>query len=258
MILVTGPTGSGKSTTLYSLLQILNKEDVNIVSLEDPVEYYMDGVNQSQVRHDIGYTFASGLRQILRQDPDIIMIGEIRDGETAELAVHAALTGHIVLSTLHTNTATGVIPRLVDMKVDSFLLPAALNLMAGQRLLPQLCENCKLPEEPAPDVLMAIEAELKLIPDDMKADIKKPYKIYRAQGCPKCKNKGYLGRTALFEVFQMTKQLAEIVSHGGVDENKIEAESRRQQMITLRGDGILKALRGLIPIEEVLRETVET
>ncbi len=258
MILVTGPTGSGKSTTLYSLLQILNKEDVNIVSLEDPVEYYMDGVNQSQVRHDIGYTFASGLRQILRQDPDIIMIGEIRDGETAELAVHAALTGHIVLSTLHTNTATGVIPRLVDMKVDSFLLPAALNLMAGQRLLPQLCNNCKIPEDPAPDVLKAIQDELKLIPEDMKADLKPPYKIYRAQGCAKCKNKGYIGRTALFEVFQMTKQLAEIISHGGVDENKIQEESRRQQMVTLRGDGILKALHGLIPIEEVLRETVET
>jgi type IV pilus assembly protein PilB len=258
MILVTGPTGSGKSTTLYSLLQILNKEDVNIVSLEDPVEYYMDGVNQSQVRHDIGYTFASGLRQILRQDPDIIMIGEIRDGETAELAVHAALTGHIVLSTIHTNTATGVIPRLVDMKVDSFLLPAALNLMAGQRLLPQLCNNCKIPEDPAPDVLKAIQDELKLIPEDMKADLKPPYKIYRAQGCAKCKNKGYIGRTALFEVFQMTKQLAEIISHGGVDENKIQEESRRQQMVTLRGDGILKALHGLIPIEEVLRETVET
>ena len=147
MILLTGPTGSGKTTTLYSFLQQLNKENVNIVSLEDPVEYFVSGVNQSQVRPEIGYDFASGLREILRQDPDVIMVGEIRDNETAALAVQAALTGHIVLSTLHTNNSAGVIPRLIDMKVEPFLLPVAMNLMISQRLVGVLCPSCKAQEE---------------------------------------------------------------------------------------------------------------
>ncbi|MCL5004673.1 MAG: GspE/PulE family protein, partial [Patescibacteria group bacterium] len=146
MILITGPTGSGKTTTLYAAMQALNKDDINIVSLEDPVEYFMDGLNQSQVKPEIGYDFASGLRQILRQDPDVIMVGEIRDNETAALAIHSALTGHIVLSTLHTNNAVGVIPRLIDMKVEPFLLPSSLNLMVGQRLISRLCQQCKQEE----------------------------------------------------------------------------------------------------------------
>jgi len=150
MILITGPTGSGKTTTLYAVMQILNKDGVNIVSLEDPVEYFIDGLNQSQVRPEIGYDFASGLRQILRQDPDVIMVGEIRDNETAGLAIHAALTGHIVLSTLHTNNSVGVVPRLINMGVEPFLLPASLNLMLGQRLIPRLCAKCRKPEK-APD-----------------------------------------------------------------------------------------------------------
>jgi type IV pilus assembly protein PilB len=149
MILITGPTGSGKTTTLYAAMQILNKDDVNIVSLEDPVEYFIEGLNQSQVRPEIGYDFPSGLRQILRQDPDVIMVGEIRDNETANLAIHAALTGHIVLSTLHTNNSLGVIPRLINMKVEPFLLPPSLNLMLAQRLLPRLCQKCKKAEKPA-------------------------------------------------------------------------------------------------------------
>lgn len=165
MILITGPTGSGKSTTLYALMQKLNHEEVNIVSLEDPVEYYIEGVNQSQVRPEIGYDFASGLREILRQDPDVIMVGEIRDIETADLAVHSALTGHIVLSTLHTNSATGVIPRLIDMKIEPFLLPSTINLIISQRLVSRLCDACKHKVYAPKDAELLIERSLASLPE---------------------------------------------------------------------------------------------
>ncbi len=256
MILITGPTGSGKTTTLYALLQLLNKESVNIVSLEDPVEYFVEGVNQSQVRPEIGYDFASGLRQILRQDPDVIMVGEIRDNETAALAVHAALTGHIVFSTLHTNNAAGVIPRLLDMKIDAFLLPSALNLMASQRLVGVLCQKCKTGQAPSSEIASIIQKELAKLPAEVKAGAPKEIKIYHSAGCPECGSKGIVGRTALFEIMEMTKELAPITESGG-SENKIMEESRRQGMITLRQDGILKALQGLVSIEEVLKETSE-
>ncbi len=257
MILLTGPTGSGKTTSLYALMQILNTQKVNIVSLEDPVEYFMDGLNQSQVRPDIGYDFASGLRQILRQDPDVIMIGEIRDTETAKLAIHAALTGHIVLSTLHTNNAISVIPRLLDMGVDKFLLPTALNLMAAQRLIRRLCEVCKKADEPPADVLKIIEAELSIMPDKAKAEIKSPYKIYHAPGCDQCHQKGYSGRVAIFEVFEMTRKLAEAVNVS-INEKIILEEAKSQGMLNLRQDGIIKALKGMVSIEDVLGETVAT
>lgn len=257
MILMTGPTGSGKTTTLYALMQILNTEDVNIVSLEDPVEYFIDGLNQSQVRPDIGYDFASGLRQILRQDPDVIMIGEIRDSETAKLAIHAALTGHIVLSTLHTNNAAGVIPRLLDMGADRFLLPSALNLMAAQRLIRRLCEDCKKIQEPSPDMLKIIRSEVESLPGGIKKNLREPYKVYRAEGCSKCRETGYTGRVAIFEVFQMNRSLAQTIDTE-INEGKILEEARRQGMLTLRQDGIIKALQGIVSIEDVLRETVET
>ena len=257
MVLITGPTGSGKTTTLYAIMQILNTEDVNVVSLEDPVEYFMDGLNQSQVRPEIGYDFASGLRQILRQDPDVIMIGEIRDTETAELAVHAALTGHIVLSTLHTNNSIGVIPRLVDMGVQGFLLPAALNLMLAQRLVPKMCSNCKKPEPASAEIQQIIKKELSKLPPDAKAKTYgEPYQIYRAAGCDVCKGKGSIGRLALFEILKMTPELEKIINSGPT-EGKILEEAKRQGIISLRQDGILKALEGLVSIEEVLRETTE-
>ncbi len=256
-VLLTGPTGSGKTTTLYALMQILNKQDVNIVSLEDPVEYTLDGVNQSQVKPEIGYDFASGLREILRQDPDIIMVGEIRDKETAELSVHAALTGHIVLATLHTNSAAGVIPRLVDMGVEPFLLPSAVNLMAAQRLVGRLCSKCRKAEDPSPQLLEIIKTELKLIPPEAVADLATPYKIYHAPGCSSCGGKGIVGRIAIFEVFQMTPQLADILN-SGINENKILEEMRRQKTVFLRSDGILKALQGMVAIEDVLKETKES
>lgn len=253
MILITGPTGSGKSTTLYSLLNILNHDDINIVSLEDPVEYYMDGVAQSQIKPEIGYTFASGLRHILRQDPDVIMVGEIRDSETAKLAVHAALTGHIVLSTLHTNNAVGVIPRLVDMDVEQFLLPPSLNLAIAQRLVRRLCTECRKEIKPSPAIEEMIKHEIEGMPDETKKEIKKPFKIYEAPGCKACIS-GTKGRIAIFEVISMTKQLEEIVVKS-FTENSILGEAERQGMITMKQDGILKALKGLVSIDEVLRAT---
>lgn len=256
MVLITGPTGSGKSTTLYALLQKLNEVSVNIVSLEDPVEYFVSGVNQSQVRPEIGYDFASGLRQILRQDPDVIMVGEIRDDETAELAVHAALTGHIVLSTLHTNNAVGVIPRLIDMKVEAFLLPAALNIMVAQRLVSLLCQNCKVPSDAPETVARVIKKTLSELPSDIAGTYHEPYQIYHAPGCPKCKGRGVTGRIALFEAFRMTPQLAEII-YKEPNTQRIFEEARRQGMLTLRQDGVLKALGGQVAMEEVLRESEE-
>lgn len=254
LIFISGPTGSGKSTTLYALLQILNTPDVNIVSLEDPVEYYIEGINQSQVKPEIGYDFAAGLRQILRQDPDVIMVGEVRDVETAQLTIHAALTGHIVLSTLHTNNAIGVVPRLIDMKVDSFLLPSSLNLMMAQRLVSKLCQNCKKSEAPSGKIMEIIKKELDKLPPEAKKP--KEIKIYHAPGCKECKDKGTVGRLAVFEVLRMTPELQEIIG-SGFTEAKILEESHRQGMITMRQDGILKALDGLISMEEVLRETTE-
>ncbi len=264
MILVTGPTGSGKTTTLYALMQILNNEKVNILSMEDPVEYFIEGVNQSQMRPEIGYSFASGLREAVRQDPDIIMVGEVRDSETADLAVQAALTGHIVLSTLHTNNAVGVIPRLIDMGVQPFLLPSSLNIMLSQRLVRRLCENCKKDEEAPAEIQTIIKAELNKISKEVieKNNLKiqnldGPFKIYRAPGCKVCKGKGAIGRIAIFEVLRMTPELQAVITAGPVDV-KLREEARRQGMLSLRQDGILKALAGTVAIEEVLRETNAT
>ncbi len=258
MVLITGPTGSGKTTTLYALLQILNSEEANIVSLEDPVEYVVDGLNQSQVRPEIGYDFASGLRQILRQDPDIVMVGEIRDNETAALAVHAALTGHVVLSTLHTNNALSVIPRLIDMKVDAFLLPSALNIMLAQRLVARLCQKCKVESTPPDELLAEIKKEVDRLPAAIKKLLpeKGGYNIYHSPGCPACNGKGVEGRVALFEMLEMTRELGEVTT-SGVTESKVAEEARRQGMVTMRQDGVVKALQGLVAMEEVLRETSE-
>jgi type IV pilus assembly protein PilB len=256
MVLISGPTGSGKTTTLYAFLQRLNVEDVNIVSLEDPVEYFIPGINQSQVHPEIGYDFASGLRQILRQDPDIIMVGEMRDAETAGLAVQAALTGHIVLSTLHTNNALGVIPRLIDMKVEPFLLPSSLNLMMSQRLFGRLCDNCKEAEEAPSKIQEIIERSLKDLDKDLISKYKSPYKIYYAKGCSVCHGKGILGRIGIFEVLEMTPELEEIIISGPTNQ-KILAEAKRQKMISMRQDGILKALEGLVSVEEIIGGTEE-
>lgn len=258
MILITGPTGSGKSTTLYAILRLLNKEDVNIVSLEDPVEYYIENLNQSQIRPEIGYTFATGLRHILRQDPDIIMVGEIRDNETAELAIHAALTGHIVLSTLHTNDALGVIPRLVDMGVEPFLIPSALNLAIAQRLVRRLCPDCKRPVKAEGRAEAIVEETVKVLPESeqkLLPAVRPPFTLYEAAGCKKCGHKGTRGRIAIYEVLEMTPQLEVITLHE-LAESAISKEADRQGMIRMKYDGVIKALQGFVSLQEVL-EAVE-
>jgi len=258
MILITGPTGSGKSTTLYSVLKVINKEGVNIITLEDPVEYAIEGINQSQVRPEIGYTFASGLRSILRQDPDIIMVGEIRDTETAELAVHAALTGHVVLSTLHTNDSLGAIPRLVDMKVEPFLLASSLRVVVAQRLVRKICLNCREETKLSEAVKGQIEAVLSQIPEvEKKAHgFQDGLKIYKGKGCEKCGGTGMKGRIGIFEAFCVDDDVAELLG-GQVDEEKLRQIALKQGMITMKQDGVLKVLAGITTLEEVERVTEE-
>lgn len=251
MILITGPTGSGKSTTIYAILQILNQESRNIVSLEDPVEYYVSGVNQSQVRPEIGYTFATGLRHILRQDPDVIMVGEIRDKETAELAIHASLTGHLVLSTLHTNNAIGAIPRLIDMGIEPFLIPSTVVCVMGQRLVRRLCDDSKKEVIIEGRMKEVVLQEIQSLPagyDEIKK--KPPQKIFEgaiSSTCPK----GSRGRIGVFEALEMTPDLEHIVLNEPT-ETKIIGEARRQGLITMRQDGILKVARGEIGLGELL------
>ena len=250
MILVTGPTGSGKSTTLYAVLQVLNQEGANIISLEDPVEYSVEGVNQSQVRPEINYTFAAGLRSVLRQDPDIIMVGEIRDKETAQLAVHAALTGHLVLSTLHTNNAIGVIPRLIDMGVDPFLIPSTLALVIGQRLVRTLCDDSKKALSVEGRLKEVLENEISAMPDEIKKTIAVPKEIYQALPSATCP-KGTRGRIGVFEVLAMTPELERLILEKQPSEAHIAEEARRQNMLTMRQDGILKVLAGTVGVEEL-------
>ena len=257
MILVTGPTGSGKTTTLYALIDKLFKEGVNIVTLEDPIEYQIKGINQSQVNSAIKYSFASGLRSIVRQDPDIIMLGEIRDGETAEMAVHAALTGHVMLSTLHTNTAAGATPRLLDMGIEPFLLTSSLNCVIGQRLARKICEFCKeevkIPETEKADVDKEIA---KLPPEEKKKIESKDIKFFKAKGCKECGDTGYKGRIGLFEVLEVSEEIKEMILKKE-SSSKIQEKACEAGMITMPQDGILKACDGLTTLEEVWRTTKE-
>ena len=255
MVLVTGPTGSGKSTTLSSVLTRLNKVGVNIVTLEDPVEYYIDGVNQAQVRAEIGLTFASGLRSILRQDPNIVMVGEIRDAETAELAVHAALTGHLVFSTLHTNDAIGAIPRLIDMGVDNFLLVASLNLVMAQRLVRKLCEECKKRTSVSKDLSVQIRKELEGVDPAEIEDLDfTDMKIHEAVGCNACGSSGYKGRVGIFEVLNIEKKIKQLMSDKS-PMSQILDEAIKQGMVSMKQDGYIKVLRSITTVEEVLRVT---
>jgi type IV pilus assembly protein PilB len=255
MILVSGPTGSGKTTTLYALLQKLNKDADNIVTLEDPVEYTLEGINQSQVLPEINYTFARGLRHIVRQDPDIIMVGEIRDSETAELAIHAALTGHLVLSTIHTNNAIGVIPRLLDLGIQKFLIPSTLNMAISQRLVRKLCPLCKKEREANIEETQIIDEALKNMPKELIGNLgARPYKIFDPVGCSECNNKGYKGRVGLFEVLEMSPQMENIIL-GNMSETQLQVEAQKAGMITLRQDAILKVLSGTTSIEEAISET---
>jgi type II secretory ATPase GspE/PulE/Tfp pilus assembly ATPase PilB-like protein len=259
MILATGPTGSGKTTTLYALLNALNRDSVNIVTVEDPIEYFIEGINQSRVRPEIGYDFSTALRHILRQDPDIIMVGEIRDQETAALAIHAALTGHIMLSSLHTNNAIGAIPRLIDMGIEPFLIPPSLLAVISQRLVRSLCPYCKVPKKPTSEIKDFIRNELLSLPSSILKESGlqiEDFSIFEARGCRRCNFKGYLGRIGIFEILVMNDRLAELVRKKP-SERELEKEASRQGMLTMRQDGIIKALKGITSLEEVSQATKE-
>lgn len=249
IILITGPTGSGKSTTLYSMLNELDKEKINVVSLEDPVEYHMPGINQSQVLPEIGYTFASGLRSILRQDPDVIMVGEIRDKETAQLAIQAALTGHLVLATLHTNTAIGAIPRLVDMGVDPYLIAPTLLMTMAQRLARRIGPNSKSQKPMDEATRTYIDKQFADLPEEFKSTLGIGNDMYEAVPSPDCAL-GTRGRMAVFEVFSIDAEIQRMILTNPV-EQELYKIARKQGMLTMREDAILKSLRGDIPFQEV-------
>lgn len=249
IVLIAGPTGSGKSTTLFAMLSELDREAANVVSLEDPVEYQIPGVSQSQVKPEIGYTFASGLRSILRQDPDVIMVGEIRDKETAALAVQAALTGHLVFSTIHTNTATGAIPRLIDMGVDPYLIAPTLIAVIGQRLVRKLCTGAGK-AVPVNDSLKALlEQQFADLPEQYRKKLPSFKTFYRATKTQECPD-GTRGRTGAFEILQITNKLESVILKDPVEE-KIYQAARAEGMLTMREDAIVRALTGEIPFEEV-------
>ncbi len=258
MIITTGPTGSGKTTTLYAILNKLNTPEIKIITLEDPIEYKLKGINQSQIQHDKGYTFAMGLRAILRQDPDVVMVGEIRDLETGEIAIQAALTGHLVISTIHTNSAAGAIPRFISMGIKPFLLAPALNAIIGQRLVRRLCDDCKREVTLSPAVLKQVTEELQNIPSNSGYTI--DLKNLKFQGppeketaCARCNGLGYKGRVGIYEIFTMNKEIEEAILAEQVSASHIEELARKQGMITMVQDGILKALDGMTSIDEVLR-----
>ncbi len=259
LILMTGPTGSGKSTTLYAFLSILNGVEGNIITLEDPVEYFIPGINQSQVKPEIGYTFASGLRSILRQDPDTIMVGEIRDGETAELAIHAALTGHLVFSTVHTNSAIGALPRLHDMGIEPFLIGSSVRIIAAQRLLRRICENCKQ-EQKMPENIVANVQEViaNIQPDEFQKyglDFSKGFTFYKGAGCDECGQLGLKGRVAIYEVVPVDEEIQEIITKENGDVLKVEEVVRTKGVLTIKQDGMLKVLLGLTTLSELERIT---
>lgn len=272
MTLITGPTGSGKSTTLYAAIQAIKDASINIVTLEDPVEYKMDGINQIQVNTEVGLTFATGLRSILRQDPNVIMVGEIRDKETADLAVQAALTGHVVLSTLHTNSAAGVLPRMLDMQVEPFLVASTINTVVGQRLVRRVCEKCKAPYKASNvevqminkvlgKLLPTAEADKKKIGDDLGYEnlplhSENAYTLYKGKGCASCVN-GYKSRMGIHEVFAMSPAIEKLLTARATT-TQIQAQAMADGMITMQQDGILKALVGITTIEEVIRVATDS
>ncbi len=265
LILATGPTGSGKTTTLYAILHILNKPEVNVATVEDPIEYRMPRVNQTQMNSRIGLTFAKGLRSLLRQDPDIIMVGEIRDNETAEIAIHSALTGHIVLSTLHTNNASGTLPRLLDMQVQPFLVASTVNTVIGQRLVRRLCSNCLEAFKPDPTYMATLKKEfdtdriIKIMQRERILTAKSTIadlKFYHSRGCSQCNSEGYKGRIGIYEVMEISASIRKlIVSRASTDE--ILKQAKDENMITMQEDGFIKAATGVTSIEEVLRATKE-
>jgi type IV pilus assembly protein PilB len=241
MVLVTGPTGSGKTTTLYSCLSRLNTPELNIMTAEDPVEYNIDGINQVQVRDEVGLTFAAALKAFLRQDPNVIMVGEIRDLETGSIATKAALTGHLVLSTLHTNDAPSTVNRMIDMGIEPFLVASSTNLIMAQRLVRRICKNCKTVHKVPPESLV----DVGLKPETV---------VYKGAGCDQCGGNGYAGRQGLYEVMPVTPEIRELILDRA-STSEIQRKAIEQGMLTLRQDGLIKIQKGITTIEEVLRET---
>jgi type II secretory ATPase GspE/PulE/Tfp pilus assembly ATPase PilB-like protein len=257
MIVTTGPTGSGKTTTLYAILSRLNKPGVKIITLEDPVEYKLAGINQSQIDHSKDYTFAKGLRSILRQDPDIVMVGEIRDLETAETAIQAALTGHMMISTIHTNDAAGAIPRFTSMGVKAFLLAPAINAIMGQRLARRLCSECKKPATLDEATMKQVKELLESIPEtsgEAKVDTSN-MQLMTGEGCDKCNGTGYKGRVGLYEILIKDAAIEKFILSGEVSEYAVREVAAKQGMVTMAQDGLLKALEGHTSVEEVKRVT---
>ena len=252
IILVCGPTGSGKTTTLYAILSKLNTTRVNILTLEDPVEYQIPGANQVQINDDVGLTFASGLRAFLRQDPNIILVGEIRDKETTELAIQASLTGHLVFSTLHTDSAAGALPRLIDMGAETFLLASTINATMGQRIARKICPHCRVDYAPPPPIIKEIEKVLgSLMP---KTD--QQIKLYKGSGCEVCGHSGFLGRIGIYEVMAISGGIAKLIIERK-DSTTIETQAKEEGMITIKQDGYLKVLEGTTTIDEILRVAQE-
>ena len=259
MILVTGPTGSGKTTTLASFLREVNNTDMKIITLEDPIEYRIPGIEQTQVDEAAGYTFAKGLRSILRQDPDMIMVGEMRDAETAETAVHAALTGHLVFSTLHTNNAAGAVPRLVDMGIKPFVLAPAINLIIAQRLVRVVCKDCAESYIPNAALKEQILEIMRGVSPQVftPAMLQKPGLVfYKAKGCEKCAQTGYRGRVGVFEIFSVEGAMEQLVLNAA-DGTQIEAEALKQGMTTVAQDAYIKVIEGMTTLEEVERVSEE-
>ena len=256
MILVTGPTGSGKTTTLYSVMKILNKRDVHISTIEDPVEYDMEGISQIQVNNKTGLTFAKGLRSIVRQDPDIIMIGEIRDEETASIAVNSALTGHLVLSTLHTNDAPTTLPRLLDMNIESYLVASTVNIVIAQRLIRETCSNCKVSYKMTQEEkdLLLHEPNLENLIKDLGKDKLEDIRLYKGKGCKVCGDTGYDGRLGIFEVLEITEEIRKVILADS-SAGEIRKVAKEQGMRSMMEDGVDKVLKGMTTFEEVLRVT---
>jgi len=258
MIVTTGPTGSGKTTTLYAILNTLNTPETKIITLENPIEYRLAGIDQSQIDHSKDYTFAKGLRAILRQDPNIIMVGEIRDLETAETAVQAALTGHLLLSTIHTNDAAGAIPRFLSMGLAGFLLAPALNAIIGQRLVRKICVHCKTPITLDLETLERVKKVLENIPENSDEVIPDTSNLqfYEGKGCGQCGNLGYKGRVGIYEIFTKNPEIEALTLAGNVSEYQMKEITHRTGMLTMAQDGMLKALDGITSVAEVLRVTV--
>ena len=252
IIIVVGPTGSGKTTTLYSVLNKLNTTRVNIMTLEDPIEYQMPGINQVQINPAVGLTFADGLRAFLRQDPNVILVGEIRDKETTELAIQAALTGHLVFSTLHTSNAAGALPRLIDLGAESFLLASTMNAILGQRIVRQICTHCKVEYNPPPQIV----EEMKTVLENYFPKDAKEVKFFKGKGCEECGDTGYIGRIGIFETLVISEKVGALVLQHS-DSGTIEKEAVSEGMITMKQDGYLKVLQGITTVEEVLRVAQE-